>query len=202
MAMRGSSVRGTPYHHISNTAHEGIKAGTPKGMKGTVPDGYAEPGIHTGPQGPGTPYHSQAGNGPETRRVVAHGTNVESSDHGNQNSPESNGKGVIFDGANDYNAGFMPHAEAPIDSPVPRHAPGFDTRSIREEDRAHVGTRNEGALESLIDGKGVMSRGMDTVSRSSEPETELIKDDVFRGTGGSAGSPRDIQGHGIKRSRE
>src|SRR5579859_8013365 len=146
MAMRGSSVRGTPVHHVSNTAKEGIAPGTPKGMKGTSPEQYDSDrrGYQSDPRG-GTPYHSDAGNGPETRRVVSHDRygKVESNQQGNANDPVNNGSGVVLDGTNDYSRGYMPRGEPTEDSPVPRHAAVFDAGFIHKEDEAHAGRGNE-----------------------------------------------------------
>lgn len=178
--MRGSSVRGTPYHHVGpgGTAHEGIKPGTPGGMRGTTPQDLAGTGINTR-GGPGTPYRSQAGNGPEARRVVSSDRygKVESGSAGDQADPQSNGRGVVFDGHNEYSRGFDPQGEDVMDSPIPRDAPRFDPDFIPREDAAHMGSGNEsGARTSLVEVGGVMSRGMVGTSTSSGPETELTED--------------------------
>lgn len=173
MAMKGSTVRGTPYHHVGNTAREGMKAGTPKDMEGTSPRGMSSDnrGYQPNPRG-GTPYHSDDGNSDEYKRQVAHGTNLESSDHGNQNDPRSNGAGVMLD-ANGMDRGFSPRPERTMDSPVPGHAPEFDTGFIQEENRKHLGSGNERGNEDLVKGGGVMSRGMKNVSRPGGAETEM-----------------------------
>lgn len=205
---KGQVVRGTPVHHIgpAGTAHEGVGARTPHGFKGTQPEEYTsdERGYQAG-RDHGTPYHSREGNGPEARRVVAQGTNVESSDHGNQNDPRTNGKGVVLDGANNPERAFSPpHARA-MDSPVPEHAPEFDPSFIPHEDRAHLGSGIEHLGGASVNNdlrrlKGVMARGMDSTSHPNEDEQELTRDDTLRGP--AAGTQKDVQGHSEKPIRE
>lgn len=179
---RSSSVRGTPYHHVgpAGTAHEGIKPGTPGGMRGTSPENLSGTGINTR-GGQGTPYHSQAGNGPEARRVVSsdrYGKVIDDA-AGDQSDPQANGRGVIFDGHNEYGRGFDPQGEEVMDSPIPRDAPRFDPGFIPREDAAHMGSGNEsGARTSLVEIGGVMSRGMVGTSTSRGSETELTEDDA------------------------
>lgn len=191
MAYKGTVHRGTPYHHVTDTAHQGIAPGRPReqgtGERGkTMTHTTMEPyrsdtrGYQSDPRS-GTPYHSDAGNGPEYKRTVEQSTDAESADHGNQNDPKTNGRGVVFDGANSYERGYSPHSEPTMDSPVPGHAPVFDTRTVREEDRAHVGMRNESAAtDDILKIGGVMSRGMRGTSTPEGAEDELIGDDVLR----------------------
>lgn len=178
--MKSTTVRGTPYHHVSaaGTAHQGVKAGL-KGMEGTTPSEYSSDkrGYQSDPRS-GTPYQSQRGNGPEYRREVARGNNLESADHGNQNDPASNGVGVMLDGANEYSRGYTPRDERTLDSPVPAHAAIFRPGFIKTEDEAHAGTGNERtARDNILEIGGVMSRGMVGTSSSRGPETELMEDD-------------------------
>lgn len=213
MAMRGSTVRGTPIHHIGNTAHEGVKPGVPKGYESedggarTTHEQYRSDkrGYQRAPND-GTPYHSEAGNGPEFRREVVRSTNAESSDHGNQNDPRSNGPTVLLD-THGPMEGFMPRESGGVmDSPVPAHAARFDAGTMHEEDEAHLGS----GLEHLAGAKvnndlrrldGVMSRGLDSTSHPGEDEFELTRDDTLKGP--EAGSARDVQGSsGVKRIRE
>lgn len=188
---RGQSVRGTPVRHVSSagTRNQGMGHGTPKGMDGTVHKDYASDnrGYAQNPRG-GTPYHSQDGNDAQARRVVEHSTNAESSDHGNQNNPISNGKGVILDGANRYEHGYEPADRRTLDSPVPEHAPVFDTGFIQREDAAHAGRGNEGtARDNILEIGGVLSRGMEGTSKASDrDEGELTHDDRLRGRQGES----------------
>jgi hypothetical protein len=198
MAMKGSTVRGTPIHHVGNTSREGMSAGTPKGMKGTSPEQYDSDrrGYQSDPRG-GTPYRSETGNGSETRRVVSSDRygKVESNQQRNANDPLNNGHGVVFDGANEYSRGYAPRGEASEDSPVPRGAPVFDAGFIASEDRAHAGRGNEQtARDDILSIGGVLSRGMVGTSKANGPENELTQDD----TGGLRGADT---GH-MSRERE
>lgn len=183
----GKSVRGTPIHHVgtSGTSHEGMKHGAkPAGMKGTVHEQYdSDRRGYESDKRSGTPYHSQDGNGAETRRVESHGKygRVIDKAAGDQADPSANGSGVVLDGAERYENGHMPHAHPTMDSPVPRHAPVFDAGFIAREDAAHAGRGNEGtARENIMEIGGVMSRGMDTVSQAgNRDETELTHDDTL-----------------------
>lgn len=183
--MARNSVRGTPYHHVGTgqTRSEGMRPGLPMGSDGeTTMRQYRGTGMDT-KQGPGTPYRSERGNSDEFSRTVEQSTNAESSDHGNQNDPASNGDGVVLDGANRYGNGFSPRAAPTLDSPVPGHAPVFDTGFVETEDKAHLGSGNAGGADDLINGGGVMSRGMVGTSKSSDrDETELTHDDTLRGS--------------------
>lgn len=192
MAYRGARVVGTPYRKIENTAHQGIKPGTPKGFSGgseTSPDQYegsqrgnrqVRSEMSGGRREIGTEYHSDAGNGPEFRREVSHGEHGGHviSEHGqNMNDPSSNGNGVILDHMS-REAGYTPKGDRTMDSPVPERAPDFDTRTIAEENRAHAGRRNERtAVDTLASIGGVMSRGMEgTSDGESEDELEVNED--------------------------
>jgi len=197
MAFKGTVHRGTPYHHIGNkgTAHEGMEHGAkPRGYEHTSRDAEGRPGAdyrsdtrgYQHSDRSGTPYNSQNGNSDEYRRLVtrdAHG-NV-TSEHGiNHNDPRDNGKGVIFDGANRYEEGYMPKPERTMDSPVPEHAPWFGAEFIAKEDRAHAGSGIEHtATDDLLSIGGVMSRGMVGTSSRHGPETELMQDDEMHGEG-------------------
>jgi hypothetical protein len=185
--MKSTTVRGTPYRKIENTANEGISPRTPAGNRGTVDKMNSEPGIRTGPQPRGTPYQSQAGNSDEFSRVASQGKYghvVDTATGENMNDPRSNGDGVILDDmATDYND---PRHAPTIDSPVSPEAPIFETRTIAEENAAHLG-RGRGstapnranATDDLLAIGGVMSRGMLGTSSSQMPETALANDDVL-----------------------
>lgn len=178
MAMKGSTVRGTPVRHVTVGARgEGERAGKPSGMEGTVHEQYSSDkrGYQSDSRS-GTPYHSEDGNPPNSRREVIRSTNAESSDHGNQNDPHSNGPGVMLD-VGDYGTGYAPRDEPTMDSPVPRHAPVFGTGFIETEDRAHMGKGAENqARDDLLKIGGVMSRGMVGTSGKNAPEDEFVGD--------------------------
>lgn len=183
--MARNVVRGTPYHHIDAKGGQGQRGGEPAENQGsTVHAQFREDGINTETRARSTPYHSEAGNPPGARREVLRSTSAESSDHGNQNDPRSNGSGVVLDGADSYERGFQPPHEPTTDSPVPRDAPWFDTRTIREEDVAHLGEGTGGSENAsstdLRELGGVMSRGMiGTSKKSDKDEGELTKDDTL-----------------------
>ena len=155
---------GTPFNHAGNSPHgAGVReAAAGRGMHSTVlPQYESETGGYRRIPGTGTPVEHQKGNPPDARREVAHGTNLESSDHGNQNTPEQPA-GVLVPGKPSYENGYMPRDAAQLDSPVPRGAPQFDTGFIREEDAKHAGRGNERtANPDLVAIGGVMSRGME-----------------------------------------
>lgn len=207
MAMRGSSVRGTPVRHIKVDGLEDTREGKPDGMVGTVHKQFDSDrrGYQSDPRG-GTPYHSDDGNPADARREVLRSTNAESSDHGNQNDPHSNGPTVALD-THGPMEGFMPRENGGVlDSPVPAHAAQFDAGTMHEEDEAHLGS----GLEHLAGAKvnndlreldGVMSRGMDSTSHPDEDELELTRDDTLRKP--EAGSWKDVEGSAPqKRIRE
>jgi hypothetical protein len=185
MAMRGSSVRGTPVRHIgtSGTTNEGVAPGRPSGMKNTVHPQYEADhrGYQTDPRS-GTPYNSQAGNSDEFSRTVSsdkYGHVIDDA-AGNMSDPASNGAGVVLDGADSPDNGNSPRSEPTMDSPVPGHAPVFNPADMVAENRAHLGSGNEIGMRDLIRGGGVMSRGMDTVSQADNTdEDELLHDDVL-----------------------
>lgn len=178
--MARNSVRGTPYTHTKAGNSEGQSASKPVGYKGTVGDQYGDDQIQTGPSR-GTPYNSHAGNGPESKRVVSQSKYgmVETNAAGNMSDPASNGSGVVLDGANSYERGFMPTQRPSLDSPVPDRAPRFDPSFITSEDRAHLGSGNESGAKGLVAGGGVMSRGMVGVSKNGQSETQMTTDDTL-----------------------
>jgi hypothetical protein len=184
--MRPTTVRGTPYTKITNTANQGVSPRTPSGMKGTVEENTAEPGIRTGPPGRGTPYRSQAGNSDEFMRTVSRDRYGMVMDPvlGNPNDPRTNGDGVILDHmATDYED---PRHMPTMDSPVPVEAPIFETSTVAQENAAHLG-RGRGptapnpamARDDLLAIGGVMSRGMVGTSTNAEPEKILTDDDTL-----------------------
>lgn len=172
--MARNSVRGTPYTHVKAGNSEGQSASKPVGYKGTVGNQYGDDQIQTGPS-QGTPYNSHAGNGPESKRVVSQSKYgmVETNAAGNMSDPASNGAGVVLDGAS---------AAGALDSPVPGNAPVFDPGYMETENRAHLGSGNEMGLRDLINGGGVMSRGMVGVSKSGQSETQMTTDDTLPST--------------------
>jgi hypothetical protein len=194
--VKSSSVRGTPYTHVTNTAQEGISPRTPKGMSGTVNKQFEgdQKGNRQEGVAKGTPYQSQAGNSDEFVRVRSrdkYGKVIDDA-AGDQANYKSNGNGVILDGIA-REMGYTPMAAATMDSPVMMGAPHFDTRTIRDENLAHIG-QGIGAAPSqsgddILAIGGVISRGMENVSRSNGGEDELLEDDVLRnlGRGGTVG---------------
>ena len=191
MAFRGSTHRGTPVTSVKAGNNQGMGAGKPSGYEGT--SRARNPGAnftsdtrgYQSSERSGTPYHSQDGNGPETRRLVtrdAHGRDVVSEHGMRMNDPASNGAGVVFDGANNREAGYQPHQHPMIDPPVPEHAPNFKPEWIQEENRAHLGTAIEHlAGEGLVELGGVMSRGMVGTTKPHDPATILTSDDDYPG---------------------
>lgn len=173
--MARNSVRGTPYTHVKAGNSEGQSASKPVGYKGTVGNQYGDDQIQTGPSR-GTPYNSHAGNGPESKRVVSSDKygKVESNQQGNANDPASNGSGVVLDGAS---------AAGALDSPVPGNAPVFDPGYMETENRAHLGSGNEMGMRNLLNGGGVMSRGMVGTSKPGAGEDELTTDDTLPAVG-------------------
>ena len=130
--MKSSSVRGTPYTHVTNTRSEGMMHGAkPKGMSGTVnkqfegdQKGNRQVGIAQG-----TPYQSMDGNSDEFVRVRSrdkYGKVIDDA-AGDQANHLNNGNGVILDGIA-REMGYTPMAAATMDSPVMMGAPRFDAR--------------------------------------------------------------------------
>lgn len=186
--MKSTSVRGTPVHSIKAGNSQGMRAGTPKGMSGTVNRQYeGVQDMNRANGATGTPYHSRDGNGPESKRVRSQGKYGDVRDqNGDQANPTSNGNGVLFDGIN-REAGYNPMAADAMDSPVPHGSPQFDTHTIRQENLAHLG-QGIGAVpaqsgDDILAIGGVMSRGMVGVSRPTGGEEELLEDDVLRNLG-------------------
>lgn len=180
--MSRTVVRGTPYTSIKPGNAEGRAPGTPKGSDGeTSMSQYRGTGMST-TQGRGTPYRSEAGNGPESKRVVSADRygHVMSNQQGNANDPANTGKGVVLDSA--AGASFGPAAAPSLDSPVPTAAPVFEPGWMEAENRAHLGRGNEKvATGGLVSAGGVMSRGMKGTSTPQGAETELTDDDTLPG---------------------
>jgi hypothetical protein len=157
----------------------------PMGYNGTVnsqfegdQSGNRQTGLNTG-----TPFNSEQGNPDEASRVRFQGRYGVIDVNGGQdmNSPSSNGNGVVLDGMN-REKGYQPRDTKQLDSPVPSGAPFFDTRTIAEENRAHLGGDefNTVDLDDLGKMGGVMSRGMVGTSRGSASEDELLDDDYLK----------------------
>lgn len=184
--MARSIVRGTPYTHVKVGGLEGARAGEPKGADGqTTVKQYRGTGMSTAQSSRGTEYHSVNGNPADARREVSRSTNTESSDHGNQNDPASNGPTTLLD-VGPLAGGSVAPLHATTDSPVPQNAPLFEPGWIAEEDRAHLGTGNERGAEGLVAAGGVMSRGMVGTSKSGAGEEELTTDDTLPGVAPAA----------------
>jgi len=189
MAYRGSTHRGTPVTSVKASNTQGMGAGKPAGYSGTSRDRNPGASFTSDTRGyqssreSGTPYHSQDGNGPETRRLVTRDAHGRVPDHGIvHNDPASNGAGVIFDGANNREAGYQPPRHPMIDPPVPEHAANFKPEWIQQENRAHLGTGLEHlADEGLAELGGVMSRGMVGTTKPTDPATILTTDDDYPG---------------------
>lgn len=177
-------VRGTPYTHTKAGNAEGQGSGNPKGSDGqTTLQPYRGTGMSTA-QSAGTPYRSQTGNGPESRRVVSADTygKVMSNHQGNANDPANTGSGVLLDSvASDYED---PTVSPAMDSPVPGSAPMFDTGQIVSVNEARLGSNMAPAhaKDDLLALNGVMSRGMQGTSTPTGAETELTDDDTLPST--------------------
>ncbi len=194
--MKSTTVRGTPVRHISNTAREGMMAGKPSGMSGTVNKQFEgdQKGNRQEGVARGTPYESRDGNSDEFMRTRSQGKYgmVMDAAAGDQADPRDNGNGVILDGMS-REAGYTPMSERTMDSPVMEGAPTFDTRTIRDENIAHlgqgIGARPSQAADDILNIGGVMSRGMVGTSTPQGGEDELVEDDVLRnlGPGGAIG---------------
>jgi hypothetical protein len=196
--MKPSSVVGTPFHSIKASNSQGMMHGAkPSGMSGTVNRQFEgdqrinrEEGISTG-----TPYQSQDGNGPETKVTRSHGLygDVETPSAGNQASPTSNGNGVILDGidrARDYTAKPRPAMDSPVPegSQKPQDNASIKLNEIRNGQGKYWGA-DDAIEDNIVAAGGVLSRGMENVSRPGESETELLEDDYLRnlGAGGAVG---------------
>jgi len=185
--MKSSSVRGTPVNSIKAPPNQGMRAGTPKGMNGAVnrqyegdQKGNRQEGIATG-----TAYHSEDGNSPEAMRVRSEGRyGMVRDENGDQNNPRDNGNGVLLDGIS-RESGYNPRDAHTMDSPVMDGAPKFDTRTIRQENLAHlgqgIGASPAQAGDDLDSIGGVMARGMVGTSKPSGGIMELTDDDTLHG---------------------
>lgn len=192
--MKSTSVRGTTFNTNRAGLREGMNAGKPNGMSGTVnrqyegdQSGNRQEGVSTG-----TPYVSTNGNPAEAKRVVSSDKygHVESNWQGDMNNASSNGNGTVFDGIDKGN-GYSARAERAMDSPVPGRAPMFEGRTIAQENAAHLGSGVPRAMiEDNLDAiGGVMSRGMDPVDKPTDSAESLLEDDTLRnmGKGGAVG---------------
>ena len=72
---------------------------------------------------------------------------------------------MILDGADKVSRGYSPQAAPTLDSPVPRHAPVFDTGFVEEENIEHLGKGSgptapseEMGRDNLLKIGGVLSR--------------------------------------------
>jgi len=167
------SVRGTQVNHVnSRGAFIGNKEGfgsvpprLPKGYSGTVNQQYE--GDQKGNQqvgiAGGTPARSELGNPDEASRVRFQGRyGVSPGGGGNDyNNPAANGNGVVLDGMS-REEGYTPPNAATLDSPVRAGSPVFDTRTIRDENVAHlgqgIGARPSQAADDLVKIGGVMGK--------------------------------------------
>lgn len=182
--MARNSVRGTPYTHVGPGGNSGIRPGMPKGMDNqTTHEQFRGTGMDTKQSARGTPYNSGAGNPADSKRAVSNDARGRIPDNTGtvHNDPAANGQGVVFDGADSYARGFSPHGEATMDSPVPGGAPRFDPGDIKTENLSHLGSGNASGVKSLVEGGGVMSRGMLGTSKPSHPESVLTEDDALPG---------------------
>jgi hypothetical protein len=175
-----TSIRGTPYIKLGGT--EGGSAGKPAGYTGTVGPQYGRDIIDTRGQG-GTPYQSTNGNPATAKRVVSADLygKVMSNQQGNANDPNNNGGGVVLDSVTtDYED---PAIQPAMDSPVPGSAPMYQTANIVSVNQARMGSNMSPAhaKDDLLALNGVMSRGMDNISKPGEAETELTDDDTLPG---------------------
>jgi len=146
MKTRPTVVRGTPTNHVGPAGaliggREGYSPGKPAGLEGTQPSGFTaeQSGYRPNPRG-GTAYNSDLGNPDEASRV-AEGTGrygkVISEGGQDHKNFASNGDGVVLDKMSKDSAD--PAHQPTLDSPVPRHAPIFETDNIIAENIAHLG---------------------------------------------------------------
>jgi len=178
--MKQSTVRGTPIHSIKAPNTQGMRAGKPAGMSGTVNRQFEgdqkinrEEGISTG-----TPYHSEDGNGPESKRVRSsdrYGI-VETPSEGNQALNTSNGNGILFDRVKREDDYFGKEDEM-MDSPVPQGAqqPQHDSSLKLNELRNGKGKywgADDAIEDSLLKADGVMSRGIDNTEDDVREEKD------------------------------
>jgi hypothetical protein len=173
--MKSTTVKGTPVNHVSSRgaligAREGyasVPPATPKGMSGTVnkqfegdQKGNRQVEQETGVKY-GTSYNSNLGNPDEAVRVRAdHRYGVIPVNGGqDMNASSSNGNGVILDHMS-RDKGYQPKDAHTMDSPVHDDAPFFDTRTIKQENAAHMGGNTAPGLieDDLVRAGGVMSR--------------------------------------------
>lgn len=174
--MKSSSVRGTPFVKIGpGGSNQGFRQAGGN-ADNTVAPQYRGGGINTAANTRGTPAQYAHGNPADAMKVDSHDKygKVMSGAAGNLNDPASNGPGVLLNGD---------PSKATLDSPVPTDAPMFDEGFIAKENLAHLGSGNSEGMNSLIEGSGVMSRGMLGTSKPSGPEDELRNDDVLPAVG-------------------
>jgi len=201
---KGMVIRGTPGltpSQVIRSGGAGINPQKPQGFAaraGTVPDQFE--GSDRGPrqveaetgQKYATPYHSDRGNPGDAIKLRADGTLCESvgGDGASLSTPDGSGGATMFDGM-DRVKGYQPRDSRTTDSPVPERAPWFDTRTIAEENRAHLGGDEFGRIagDDIVKIDGVMSRGMAGTSTPAGGEDELLEDDYLKnmGPGGAVG---------------
>lgn len=193
--MKQSSVRGTPVTSISRNNGQGwLSPGAkPAGYSGTVnkqfegdQKGNNQVGIASG-----TPYQTASINDDIQPAPNRSKYGIVLSENGmNMADPKQNGNGVLFDGVSREHGYLAPDAHT-MDSPVPQGAPHFDTRTIAQENIAHLGVGAVPGREAddILSIGGVISRGMDGTSHANGGEMELLEDDLLRneGRGGAVG---------------
>ncbi len=188
--MRPSTVRGTPFTKITSTGNEGFRQAGGN-ADNTVAPQFRGGGINTQGNTRGTPAQYAHGDSDEFSRTVSSDNygKVIDDQMGDQSDPASNGNGVILSNmGQDYED---PSAQPTMDSPVPSDAPRFDTGTIKDENRAHLGrgrgvtAPNEAmSVDNLETIGGVMSRGMVGTSKASDKsELELTADDTLPAVG-------------------
>lgn len=189
--MKQSTVRGTPINSIKAPNNQGMRAGKPEGMSGTVNRQFEgdqkinrQEGISTG-----TPYVSQDGNGPETKRVRSSDKfgKVDSGAAGDQAFNTSNGNGVMFDSVKREDD-YFGKEERIMDSPVPegaqqpQHDASIKLNELRNGEGSYWGA-DDVIEDSLLKADGVMSRGLDnTEDDRGEERDEQTKPFGFKRT--------------------
>lgn len=167
--MKSTTVRGTPINQIGpKGSSTGDRQGfnpqaAPKGYTGTVNTQFQGDQSQQPNPSSGTPYNSGPGNPDDTRNLRQDGRYGVSPVAGGADANTNDGTGgaVMFSGVT-REAGYNPKDAAAMDSPVTKGSPALDTRTIRQENLAHmgqgVGAESSQSGDEILNIGGVMSR--------------------------------------------